>query len=89
MNKPIEKNLEKRSWEEFRAAGMIFAVNTVLHMLGWALVVEQNAETKEIISVAPYRTKFRGFDDAAQDEEHQKIAKYLSENAPNFPEEIK
>lgn len=86
---PLKKNLEKRSWDEFRAAGLLFAVNSTLHMLGWALAIEQDTETKEIVAVHPCRTKFRGFDETAQAEEHEKLAKYLADNAKNFPEEIK
>jgi len=76
-----------KSWDAFRSAGLLFFINGILHAFGWAIVVET---TEGIVTaVYPARVKYRGFDEQSQDEEHAKIANYLAENAPNFPEEIK
>lgn len=87
--KPITKNLEPKTWQEFRDSGMFFFINQILHVLGWVMVVQTDSKTGEITKAFPARTKFRGFDEKSQDEEHTKIANYLADNAPNFPEEIK
>lgn len=82
--------VKKKTWNDFRAAGLIFFINLVLHAFGWAIVVvEDDAEPGKIIDAYPARVRFRGFNDESQTEEHEKIAKYLAENAPGFPEEIK
>lgn len=91
---PITKNVEKRTWDEFRKTGLFMFVNTILHAFGWALVVEVNnykelGESAPVTACYPARVKFRGFAEEDQTEMHERIAGYLSETAPNFPEEIK
>jgi hypothetical protein len=83
----MKNNIERKTWAEFRETGLLLIVNTILHALGWVIVFE--TEGNKIVNSYPARTKFRGFDNKSQDDAHTKIAKYLAENAPNFPEEIK
>ena len=53
--------IEKKTWAEFRAAGLLWWVNRILHLFGWAIVCD--VEDDETISeVYPARVKFRGFD---------------------------
>jgi hypothetical protein len=89
MNKPLEKIQERRTWDDLRASGLLFYINTILHFIGWAIVVEVDTETKLVTNCYPARVKYRGFDEQSQDEEHAKVAEYLANTAPNFPEEIK
>lgn len=78
----------KKEWKDFRAAGLLFFINGILHVFGWALVVEVDKDTKEITTCYPARVRFRGFDEESQDEEYKKIANYLAENAQELKEEI-
>lgn len=78
-----------KSWDDFRAAGLLFFINMILHAFGWAIVIEVDSETKLVTAIYPSRVGYRGFDEQSQTEEHIKIADYLAKNAPNFPEEIK
>jgi len=87
MKLPIDKQFEPITWEQFREAGMLFFVNNMLHAFGLAIAVTE--ENGKVISASPARVGYRGFSEADQDEEHGKIAKYLADNAINFPEEIK
>jgi hypothetical protein len=87
MNNLTKKPLDLKTWDEFRATGLFFFINSILHAFGWALVVM--IEEGKVINCVPARTSFRGFDGETQSEEHTKIAVYLAENAPKFPEEIK
>jgi hypothetical protein len=89
MSEPIKNNVERKTWDDFRSLGLLFYINTILHFMGWAIVVEVDTETKLVTNIYPARVKYRGWDEQSQDEEHAKVAKYLAENAPNFPEEIK
>jgi len=82
----MENNIEVKSWEEFRATGLLLIINTILHCFGWVIVC--NIEDGKVVSVNPARTKYRGFDYADQAEAHTKLAEYLAANAPSFPEEI-
>lgn len=82
----IKKNIEPKTWEDFRNTGLLLFINSILHAFGWAIVVE--FEDGNIVKAFPARTKFRGFDQLSTEESHHKIANYLAENAPNFPKEI-
>lgn len=81
--------IRRKSWEEFQSSGMLFAVNTFLQFFGWAIIMETDNNTKEIIDIYPARVNFRGFSDDAQELGHTKVAEYLASQAPKFPEEIK
>ena len=88
MKREIKDWAEPRTWDEFRATGLLFLVNTILHAFGWAISVEIDEETKMVTGTRPLRVRYRGFDEKTQDEQHQKIAKYLADTSPNFPGEI-
>lgn len=79
----------RKTWDDFRAAGLLFFINAILHAFGWAIVVEVDTDTKLVTNCYPARVRYRGWDEKSQEEEHAKIAAYLAENAPNFPQEIK
>lgn len=32
--------VEEKSWEEFRESGLLWLINTTLHVFGWAIVFE-------------------------------------------------
>ena len=90
----ITKNVDVRSWDEFRKTGLFMFVNTILHAFGWALVVEVDnykelGENAPVTKCYPARVKFRGFAEDDQAEMHERIAKYLEDVAPNLVEEIK
>ena len=94
MNKPIEKTVNRRDWNEFRKTGLFMFINTILHAFGWAIVVElenykELGDDAPVTAVWPARVKYRGFDESDQTEMHQRIANYLADTAPNFPDEIK
>lgn len=78
--------LNGKSWREFRETGLLWFANIILHMFGWALVV--NVEDDGSISDAyPARTKFRGFSEKFNDEGYQKVSKYLLENIAELEKE--
>lgn len=83
----MKKPVTKKTWDEFRAAGLLFFINSILHAFGWALVVEVDDDSKKVTDCYPARVTFRGFDVESQTEEHIKIADYLAQTANEFPEE--
>lgn len=92
--KKLEKTVEKSDWNTFRKTGLFMFINTILHAFGWALVVEvenykELGDEAPVTACYPARVKFRGFAEVDQTEMHERIANYLSETAPNFPDEIK
>ena len=72
--------IDKRSWQEFRDAGLIWWVNRVLHLFGWAIVLELNADGS-ISGAYPARCKFRGFDTTTESEGFEKLTRHLYENS--------
>ena len=77
--------MERKSWEEFRDNGMLWFINSILHLFGYAIVYE--FENGEIKNVFPARVKFRGFSEKNNTKGYQKISKYLQENINKLVEE--
>lgn len=48
--------IERKSWEEFRNAGLLWWINMILHTFGWAITVE--LKDGKIIDCYPARVKF-------------------------------
>lgn len=77
--------ISKKSWQEFRETGLLLFINQILHVFGWALVIE--IEDDNIREVYPARVKFRGFDNSNVSEAYSKISKYMAENANELQDE--
>jgi hypothetical protein len=72
--------VNKKSWKQFRESGLLWWINTTLHMFGWAIVVEIDNESGEINNAYPARVKFRGFNEINNTEGYQKVTKFLKDN---------
>lgn len=79
--------VEKKSWEEFREIGLLWFINTILHMFGWAICFE--IDNEKIINVYPARVKFRGFGNKTTSEGYEKVIEYLKENIDDLLMEAK
>lgn len=77
---------ENRTWKEFRETRLLWWVNTMLHMFGWAIGVEVD-DNGEIIDAIPMRVKYRGFNVDINTEGYQEVSKYLKENASDLYDE--
>ena len=67
------------TWEEFRKSGLLWWINSLLHVFGMAICVELIED--EIVRVFPARVKFRGFSENITTNGYIKLSKYLVENA--------
>ncbi|MGM7634171.1 hypothetical protein [Bacillus sp. Hm123] len=76
-----------QSWKEFRESGLFWFINTILHVFGWALVIEADKESGEIIGAYPARVKFRGFDEETNTEGYKKVSAYLKSNIGELEKE--
>lgn len=63
------------SGQEFRSTGMLWFINSILHLFGFAIVWDE--ETDEIY---PAICKFRGFSEEKNDEGYLKVTHYLADN---------
>ena len=78
--------VNKKTWEEFRNTGLLWWVNTILHMFGWAICVELD-EYNNIKTAYPSRVKYRGFGDKQVTEGYIKVSNYLKENIDELVKE--
>lgn len=72
------KMVSKKTWEQFRKTGLLWFVNTILHMFGWAIVYE--IDNGKILHVYPAGVKFRGFAERDNSEGYAKVTEFLQEN---------
>ena len=75
----------KKTWTEFREIGLLWFINTILHMFGWAIVVE--VDNGEVINAYPARVAFRGFSEESTTSGYQKVSKWMAENAAELLDE--
>jgi len=79
--------VEKRSWEEFRANGMLWWVNRILHLFGWAVAFEMD-DDNNIKEVYPVRCKFRGFGPESETRGFKKLTNYLVTNIQELAKDL-
>ena len=72
--------VERKSWKEFRENGLLWFINSILHMFGWAIIVVIDKDTNEIKEVFPARVKFRGFSEECNTEGYAKVTNFLKGN---------
>ena len=75
----------KKTWTEFREIGLLWFINTILHMFGWAIVVE--IDGGKVINAYPARVTFRGFSEESTTNGYQKVSKWMAENAAELLDE--
>ena len=79
--------MEEKTWEEFIESGLLWFVNTILHLFGWAIVVFKN-DNGEIEKVSPARVNWRGFSEESNDKGYKNVTKFLSENIEDLLKEV-
>lgn len=79
--------VKEKSWEEFRASGLLWFINRTLHMFGWAIVLETNGEN--VTNAYPARVKFRGFSEDVESDGYIKVSEYLKNNIEEINKESK
>lgn len=67
-----------RTWDAFRKVGLLWWVNRMLHLFGWAIVVDTNEDGKATHAY-PARVRFRGFSDESETAGFKALASHLSE----------
>jgi hypothetical protein len=73
---------ERKTWNEFRSSGMLWAANRILHMFGWAITYEYDGE--DIVKVYPVRTKLRGFAPDVDKHGFQAVSDFVADNAEDL-----
>ena len=78
--------VNKKSWEEFRATGLLMFINSFLHIFGWSIVMD--IENEKVTSVYPAKVKFRGFSEESQTKAYNKLTYYMKENCNKLYDDI-
>lgn len=76
---------KKHTWSEFRESGLLWFINTILHVFGWAIVLDM--ENDEVKTAYPARVRYRGFDLEINDKGYERINKYMMNNAKTLYDE--
>jgi hypothetical protein len=79
--------LDKRSWKEFQDAGLIWWCNRVLHLFGWAIVLEVENDGS-ISNAYPARCAFRGFDSETEAEGFKKVTESVLRDAEQLRNDL-
>lgn len=79
--------VKEKAWQEFRNSGLLWFTNSILHVFGWAIVVEFDEETKDLVRAYPARVKYRGFSEESTTHGHKRLSKYIKENAEILEQE--
>ena len=77
--------IEERTWKEFRGSGLLWFINQILHLFGWAIVLE--FDNGELIKAYPARIKFRGFSEESQTKGYRDITKWIKEHVEELEDE--
>lgn len=72
--------LRIKTWKEFKDAGLLWFINSILHLFGWAITLIIDTETNEVKTAFPARTKFRGFDQDTNSDGYKNVTKYIADN---------
>ena len=81
--------MNRKTWKEFRDTGLLWWINRSLHLFGWAIVVEMDTETNEVVQVYPARVNYRGFQVEAESDGFTQLTDYMAKNAETWSKEIK
>ena len=71
------KHYHLQTWEAFRASGLGWFINRMLHIFGWVIVFELEPHSKKIINVLPARTTLLGFTEEDDETGHNQLKEYL------------
>ena len=80
--------MERKTWREFQAHGLLWFVNSILHAFGWAIVIEVN-DFNNIVDVYPARVKFRGFSQETNTKNYKRLAEYMNSKSSELLEDFK
>jgi hypothetical protein len=97
VSDPLSNDVERRTWDEFRESGMLWAMNTILHWFGWAIVVvTDDADPSNfggagpvVLGAQPVRTKWRGFPAENNDRGIARLTEWMASAGPSLREDIK
>lgn len=89
MNNENAQMLKEKGWLEFRNTGLLWFINSILHLFGWCIAIDIDSATGEFLKAYPARTMFRGFASGDNSDGYVKVSEYLKQNIDEICEEAK
>lgn len=83
----MKEMIQEKTWEEFKATGLLLYINQILHVFGWAITCE--VEHGNVIRAYPARCKFRGFDPKNISDSYIKISEWMDQHHNELLNEAK
>lgn len=74
-----EDFLKEMSLDEFRNSGLLWFINSILHVFGTAIVVDIESNR-----MYPARCRFRGFSEKSNNKGYSNLTRYMKENSENL-----
>ena len=72
--------LKRSSWSEFRDTGLLWLINSILHLFGWCIVIERD-DNNNFTGAYTAKTDFRGFSEKSNTKNYKKITEYMMDNS--------
>lgn len=76
METKEKKMINRKTWKEYRSSGMLWFMNMILNVFGWAIVFDTETE-----DAYPARVRFRGCSEEINDNGYRNVSKYIANNA--------
>lgn len=70
--------VQRKSWDEFRDAKLLWWINRILHTFGWAIVLVKE-DDGTISDAYPAKVTFRGFSEKSEQEGFEGISKLIKD----------
>lgn len=86
MNTMVD-NPYSDNWKEFKNSGLLWFVNSILHVFGWNIVLEM--ENGKVLKAYPQRTKYRGFSEKSNTKGYINLSQYIKDHADELLKEAK
>jgi hypothetical protein len=71
----MTNEVNKKSWSEFQNTGLLLIINQILHIFGWAIILEMDGDI--VTNVYPIKVKYKGFSETSQQKAYKKIDQYM------------
>lgn len=79
----------KEKWKEFKNAGLLWFINTILHVFGYTIKYKVDKETGELLDVFPDRCSYRGFPQESNTRGYINVSQYMKDHAEELLKESK
>lgn len=80
--------MKRTSWNDFDSAGLLWFINSILHVFGYAIALTYDTKTGKVIEAYPARVKYRGFKESDNSAGYRRITKYMLNNIDNLTKDI-